>query len=153
MIKFANIGDFKVAQNFGYLKTPVVLENGMAVTYDLKTKAVALPTATTAKQAGLAVVMNRIDKPETLTPNDYRIEVGEFPRIFTLASLAGHLFDMDDAVVTTAYNTLAVGDKLVVGTDGKWLRVLMFLIMQSILKLWKRQVLAVTDLESLYTLN
>lgn len=120
MIKFANIGDFKVAQNFGYLKTPVVLENGMAVTYDLKTKAVALPTATTVKQAGLAVVMNRIDKPETLTPNDYRIEVGEFPRIFTLASLAGHLFDMDDAVVTTAYNTLAVGDKLVVGTDGKW---------------------------------
>lgn len=120
MIKFANIGDFKVAQNFGYLKTPVVLENGMAVTYDLKTKAVALPTTTTAKQAGLAVVMNRIDKPETLTPNDYRIEVGEFPRIFTLASLAGHLFDMDDAVVTTAYNTLAVGDKLVVGTDGKW---------------------------------
>lgn len=120
MIKFANIGDFKVAQNFGYLKTPAVLENGMAVTYDLKTKAVALPTATTVKQAGLAVVMNRIDKPETLTPNDYRIEVGEFPRIFTLASLAGHLFDMDDAVVTTAYNTLAVGDKLVVGTDGKW---------------------------------
>lgn len=120
MIKFANIGDFKVAQNFGYLKTPAVLENGMAVTYDLKTKAVALPTAITAKQAGLAVVMNRIDKPETLTPNDYRIEVGEFPRIFTLASLAGHLFDMDDAVVTTAYNTLAVGDKLVVGTDGKW---------------------------------
>lgn len=120
MIKFANIGDLKVAQNFGYLKTPAVLENGMAVTYDLKTKAVALPTAITAKQAGLAVVMNRIDKPETLTPNDYRIEVGEFPRIFTLASLAGHLFDMDDAVVTTAYNTLAVGDKLVVGTDGKW---------------------------------
>lgn len=120
MIKFANIGDFKVAQNFGYLKTPAVLENGMAVTYDLKTKAVALPTAITAKQAGLAVVMNRIDKPETLTPNDYRIEVGEFPRIFTLASLAGHLFDMDDAVVTTAYNTLAVDDKLVVGTDGKW---------------------------------
>lgn len=120
MIKFANIGDFKVAQNFGYLKTPAVLENGMAVTYDLKTKAVALPTAITAKQAGLAVVMNRIDKPETLTPNDYRIEVGEFPRIFTLASLAGHLFDMDDAVVTTAYNTLAVGNKLVVGTDGKW---------------------------------
>lgn len=118
MIKFANIGDFKVAQNFGYLKTPVVLENGMAVTYDLKTKAVALPTSTTAKQAGLAVVMNRIDKSKT--PNDYRIEVGEFPRIFTLASLAGHLFDMDDAVVTTAYNTLAVGDKLVVGTDGKW---------------------------------
>ena len=118
MIKFANIGDFKVAQNFGYLKTPVVLENGMAVTYDLKTKAVALPTTTTAKQAGLAVVMNRIDKSKT--PNDYRIEVGEFPRIFTLASLAGHLFDMDDAVVTTAYNTLAVGDKLVVGTDGKW---------------------------------
>lgn len=120
MIKFANIGDFKVAQNFGYLKTPAVLENGMAVTYDLKKKAVALPTAITAKQAGLAVVMNRIDKPETLTPNDYRIEVGEFPRIFTLASLAGHLFDMDDAVVTTAYNTLAVDDKLVVGTDGKW---------------------------------
>ena len=118
MIKFANIGDFKVAQNFGYLKTPVVLENGMAVTYDLKTKAVALPTTTTAKQAGLAVVMNRIDKPKT--PNAYRIELGEFPRIFTLASLAGHLFDMDDAVVTTAYNTLAVGDKLVVGTDGKW---------------------------------
>lgn len=122
MIKFANIGDFKVAQNFGYLKTPVVLENGMAVTYDLKTKAVALPTVTRAKQAGLAVVMNRIDKPETLTPNDYRIEIGEFPRIFTLASLAGHLFDMDDAVVTTAYNTLAVGDKLVVGTDGKWVK-------------------------------
>lgn len=120
MIKFANIGDYKVAQNFGYLKTENDLKNGMAVTYDLKTKEVALPTADTAKTAGLAIVMNRIDKIETLAPNEYVVKAGEFPRIFTLASIKGHLLDMDVDTVATAYASLSAGDVLVANTDGKW---------------------------------
>ena len=64
MIKFANIGDFKVAQNFGYLKTPVVLENGMAVSigrlrpdtqYDIKF--VCLSHNTLRGAAGGAVLL------------------------------------------------------------------------------------------------
>jgi len=119
MVKFKEIGTYKTAQNIGYLKTPVVLKNGYGVTYNLATKVVALPDATTAK-GDVALVMNRIDKPETLAPNDYKIEIGEYPRIFPLKNLNGRALQMDTDAVTTAYADIAVGDKLTLGTDGKW---------------------------------
>lgn len=119
MIKFGEIGNYKVAKNFGYLTTDVALKNGDIVTYDLATKKVALPTSDTAKKAGLAVVMNVIDKPGIKTPDDYTIEAGEHPRIFTLASLKGLTLVMNDAEIKTNYASIAVGDKLVAGTDGK----------------------------------
>ena len=119
MIKFREIGTYKTCQNIGYLTTPAVLKNGMGVSYDLATKVVALPTATTAK-GEVAIVMNRIDKPEIETPNDYTIAIGENPRIFPLKPLAGRVLDMDMDTVTTAYATVVVGDALTLGTDGKW---------------------------------
>lgn len=121
MIKFRQIGAYKTAQNIGYLTTPVALKNGMGVVFDLVNKTVALPDATTAK-GNVALVFNTIDKPEIKTPNDYTIEIGENPRIFPLKSLAGRIIDMDSSQITTAYASLAVNDKLTLGTDGKWVK-------------------------------
>lgn len=118
MIKFKELGAYKTAQNIGYLTTPVVLKNGMGVTYDLATKVVALPTTTTTK-GDVAIVMNTIDKPEIKTPNDFTIAIGENPRIFPLKSLNGKVLQMDTDAVTTDYATIAVGDKLTFGVDGK----------------------------------
>lgn len=119
MIKFANIGDYKVAQNFGYLTTDVELKNGNIVTYDLATKEVALPTTSTAKTAGLAIVFNAIVESEVDNADDFVVKAGGYPRIFTLASLAGHLIDINDLTVATAYGSLSVGDKLVANAVGK----------------------------------
>jgi hypothetical protein len=121
MVKFKEIGTYKTAQNIGYLTTPVVLKNGYGVTYDLATKVVALPTATTAK-GDVALVMNTIDKPEIKTPNDFTIDVGENPRIFPLKNLNGRTLQFDTDPVTTAYASLVVNDKLTLGTDGKWVK-------------------------------
>lgn len=119
MIKFKEIGTYKVAQNIGYLTTPVVLKNGYGVVYNLATKVVALPDATTAK-LDVAIVMNTIDKPEILKPNDFTIAIGENPRIFPLKALNGKTLQMDMDAVTTAYASITVGNTLTLGTDGKW---------------------------------
>lgn len=120
MFKFKNIGTFDVAHNVPYCVTSVALKNGFAVTYDEATKTVALPTSDTAK-GKLAVVYNIIDKPETKNPDDYTIEVGEYPRLIALDSIDGHIVVMNTEAISTAYTSLAVGDKLVAGTDGKWI--------------------------------
>lgn len=119
MIKFKEIGSYKTAHNIGYLTTPVILKNGYGVTYDLSTKVVALPTATTAK-GDVAIVMNTIDKPEVLAPNDFEITIGENPRIFPLKALNGKTLQMDMDAVTTAYASITVDNTLTLGTDGKW---------------------------------
>lgn len=117
MLKFREIGTYKNAVNVGYCTADVELHNGNIVTFDRTTKKVALPT--TGKETGLAIVMNTIDKPETLTPNDYVIEVGENPRLFVLSSLKGRIIDMDMDQVEGTYATIKVNDKLVATTAGK----------------------------------
>lgn len=123
MFKFKEIGMYKNAVNIPYCKIPATItagvKNGYIVTFSETDKAIALPTSTTAKAAGLTVVMNRYDKPELEKPNDYVVEVGEFPRLFTLKSIAGRVVQMDMDAITTARASIAVGDKLVAGTDGK----------------------------------
>ena len=117
MLKFSDIGTYKNAVNFGYLTADVVLKNGNVVTYDLAKKTVALPK--TGKETGLAIVMNTIDKPEILEPNDFTIEIGENPRIFTLDSIKNRIIDMDMDQVTGTYADIEEGDFLVADTDGK----------------------------------
>lgn len=117
MLKFRDIGTYKNAVNFGYCTADVVLKNGDVVTYDLAKKKVAVPS--TGKETGLAIVMNTIDKPEILNPNDFKIEIGENPRIFTLASLKDRVIDIDMDQITGTYADIAVGDFLVGDTDGK----------------------------------
>lgn len=118
MVKFREIGTYKNAVNIGYCVASVEMHNGQVVEYDIATKTAKLPTDATKE--GLALVMNSIEKPEILSPNDYVIEVGEFPRMFTLASLKDRVIDMDMDQVTDDYSDIAVGDYLVPGTDGKW---------------------------------
>lgn len=118
MLKFREIGTLKNATNVGYCVTPVALKNGYGVTVDLSTKTVALPTADTAK-GDVYIVLNKIDKPEVNEPNDYTIDIGEYPRAFRVKSLDGRIIDMDTDAVTTAYSALAKGDTLGFGTDGK----------------------------------
>ena len=119
MFKFKNIGTFDVAHNVPYCVTPVALKNGFVVTYNEATKTVALPTSNTAK-GKLAVVYNIIDKPEIKNPDDYTIEIGEYPRLITLDSIDGHVVVVNTAAFADTYTTPTVGDKLVAGTDGKW---------------------------------
>lgn len=119
MLKFREIGTYKNAVNIGYCTADVVLKNGNVVTYDRATKKAALPTTETAKAAGLAIVMNTIDKPEILEPNDFKIEKGENPRLFALFSLKDRIIDMDMDQVKGTYSAIGVGDVLVANTEGK----------------------------------
>lgn len=121
MFKFKNIGTFDVAHNVPYCVTPVALKNGFVVTYNEATKTVALPTSNTAK-GKLAVVYNIIDKPEIKNPDDYTIEIGEYPRLITLDSIDGHVVVVNTAAFADTYTTPTVGDKLVAGTDGRWVK-------------------------------
>ena len=121
MFKFKNIGTFDVAHNVPYCATPVTLKNGFAVTYNEATKTVALPTSSTAK-GKLAVVYNIIDKPEIKNPDDYTIEIGEYPRLITLDSIDGHIVVVNTSAFADTYTTPTVGDKLVAGADGKWVK-------------------------------
>lgn len=118
MIKFRNIGGYKNAQNIPYIPTTVELHNGMVVTVDMTKKTLALPSADTAK-GEVYLVMNRYDKPEVNSPNEYVIEVGEFPRLFMVSSLNGVVLDCDTDQITGAYSSINVGDKLTAGTDGR----------------------------------
>ena len=94
-----------------------IRDSGNVVTFDRATKKAAVPTD--GKEAGLAIVMNTIDKPETLAPNDYVIEIGENPRLFVLTSLKGRIIDMDMDQVDGTYADIAVGDFLVAEASGK----------------------------------
>ncbi|MCM1008689.1 MAG: hypothetical protein NC485_12350 [Ruminococcus flavefaciens] len=124
MIKFHEIGMYKNAVNIPYCKVPDTIadgvKNGYAVTYSETTKTVSLPTATTAKDSNLTIVMNVLDKPELKSPDDYVVNVGEYARLFRLDSLANRMLDMNDLALTTAYENVAVGDRLIAGIDGKW---------------------------------
>lgn len=119
MFKFKNIGTFDVAHNIPYCAAQAKFKNGYAAVYDEAEKKASLPSADTAK-GNLAIVYNVIDKPELKNPDDYTVEIGEFPRLIALNSINGHIVVMNTDAITTAYNTLAVGDTLVAGTDGKW---------------------------------
>jgi hypothetical protein len=118
MIKFHELDAYKAAKNVGYCTCAAKLYNGMLVSANLVTKVAALPTSTTTK-GDVWLVMNRIDKPEILKPNDYAIEIGEFPRIFNMRSLSGKMLEMDTDQVATAYASINVGDKLTANTAGK----------------------------------
>ena len=122
MIKFRTIGAYKNAVNVGNYKTSIPLKNGMLVTLNMAEKEIALPTESTAK-GDIWLVMNRIDKPATNSPNEYTIEIGEFPRLFDVKSLRSFVLDMDMDQVSGEYSSLAVKDTLVAGTDGKLTKV------------------------------
>ena len=118
MIKFRELGAYKNAKNIGYCKATVEMHNGQAAEFDLAAKTAKHPTAATT--AGLAIVMNSIEKPEILSPNEYVIEIGEYPRLFTLESLRGEILDMDMDQVTGDYEDIEAGVKLTPKTDGTW---------------------------------
>lgn len=117
MLKFREIGAYKNAVNVGYCTADVVLHNGNIVTFDRATKKAAFPS--TGKEAGLAIVMNTIDKPEIHDPNEFIIEVGENPRLFVLSSLKGRIIDMDMDQVDGIYAEINKDDKLVANSEGK----------------------------------
>jgi hypothetical protein len=117
MLKFKEIGMYKNAVNVGYCTADVVLHNGNVVTYDLATKKAALPSD--GKETDLAIVINTIDKPEIHSPNEFKIEIGENPRLFVLSSLKGRIIEMDMDQVVGNYEDIKVGDILVANSDGK----------------------------------
>lgn len=119
MIKFKTIGAWVNAHNIPECVVPegVSLKNGMGVTVDFTKKTVALPAGEAVKK-DVYLVMNIIDKPEIHSPNEYTIEAGEHVRLIDLASVVNHEIVFDMNAVTGTYADIAVGDKLVFGTDG-----------------------------------
>lgn len=117
MLKFREIGVYKNAVNVGYCAATVEMHNGQVAIFDEVAKTASHPA--TGQEDELAIVMNTIDKPETLSPNDYVIEIGEFPRLFKLESLKGRILDMDTDQVVTKYDEINVGDYLVGNADGQ----------------------------------
>ena len=123
MIKFKNIGDFKNARNIGTVATTVELKNGNLVTLDKATGTIALPTSETAKN-GLWIVMNEREPVVfTGTTDDYVIKVGEYPRLFDVATLKGVTLEMNDICLATPYTEVAKGDTLVADTSGKFVKI------------------------------
>lgn len=117
MLKFREIGTYKNAVNVGYCAATVEMHNGQVAIFDEVAKTASHPG--TGEEAELAIVMNVIDKPETHSPNEYVIEIGENPRLFKLDSLKGRIIDMDMDQVVGAYADINVGDMLVGNADGK----------------------------------
>ena len=118
MVKFYEIGTYKNAVNIGYCVATVEMHNGQVAEYEIAKKTAKHPTD--GKKAGLALVMNAIEKPDVSNPNKYVIEEGEFPRMFTLESLKDRILEMDMDQVQGNYTDIEVGDKLVPTTDGDW---------------------------------
>lgn len=118
MIKFRELGAYKNAKNIGYCVAEAVMKNGQAAEFDLTDCTANHPS--TAKADGLAIVMNSIEKPEILEPNDYTIEIGEYPRLFTLKSIEGEILDMDMDQIDGQYSDIDEGVTLTPKTDGTW---------------------------------
>lgn len=120
MVKFKNIGDFKTVRNVGNVKAPAELKNGYLVTYDRAASTIALPTATTAKQA-LWLVINEREPVEFVgSTDDYKIAIGEFARIFDTATMKDVVLEINDTILATAYSEVSKGDTLVANAKGEF---------------------------------
>lgn len=124
MFKFGTIGAFKQVRNNPRCKATVQLKNGLVVVPNDATKEAPTPAATATAQGEIFVVGNIVDKPEIRNSEDFAIEIGEYVRAFNLADLKELPVELNEDVVTTAYTSIAVGDKLVANHDGsgKWIK-------------------------------
>lgn len=118
-MKPKTIGYIKGVQNVGNCKAAADLKVGMGVILDQAALTAKLPASADEAKACYRIVSNINDKPEmhsfeeTLT-----VKAGEKVRADDLTSVANLEMEFAHYEISTEYSTLAVGDKLVFGTDG-----------------------------------
>ena len=118
-MKAKTIGYFKNVQNVGNCKAAADLKVGMGVILDRAKLTAKLPSGLEEAKACFRIVSNINDKPEmhnfeeTLT-----VKKGEFVRADDLTSVANQEMEFADYEISTEYGSVAVGNKLVFGTDG-----------------------------------
>jgi hypothetical protein len=124
MFKFGTIGAFKQVRNNPRCKAVAQLVNGLVVLPSDATKQAPAPANAAQAQGEVYVVKNIIDKPEIRSKKDFKVEIGEFVRAFNLVDLKDLPVELDATVVSTAYASVAVGDKLCPAVDGsgKWIK-------------------------------
>lgn len=118
-MKPKTIGYIKGVQNVGNCEAAVDLKVGMGVILDQAALTAKLPASADEAKACYRIVSNINDKPEmhnfeeTLT-----VKAGEKVRADDLTSVANLEMEFAYYEISTDYATIAVGDKLVFGTDG-----------------------------------
>jgi hypothetical protein len=118
-MKYKTIGAFKNVQNVPYCKAASDLYVGMGVIIDRADKTATKPADETECKACHYIVTNICDKPETRNSTDFVVKQGEYVRADDLTTVANMEVEFASSEITTAYVSLAVGDTLVFGTDGK----------------------------------
>lgn len=118
-MKGKTIGYYKNVQNVGDVNADVDLKVGMGVVVDRAAHTAKLPASEDEAKACFRIVSNINDKPEmhnfeeTLT-----VKAGEKVRADDLTTVANLEMEFASYEISTEYTDVAVGDKLVFGTDG-----------------------------------
>lgn len=118
-MKGKTLGYIKGVQNVGCCAAETDMKLGMGVILDQAAGTARLPATEDEAKACYRIVSNINDKPEmhsfeeTLT-----VKAGEKVRTDDLTSVANLEVEFAGYEISTDYDTLAVGDKLVFGKDG-----------------------------------
>ncbi len=108
-MKGKTIGYIKGVQNVGDCTAVVDLKVGMGVVLDRAAQTANLPASADEAKACYRIVSNINDKPD---------KAGEKVRADDLTTVANLEMEFADYEISTDYDTIAVGDTLVFGTDG-----------------------------------
>lgn len=117
MIKLETIGMYKNVKNDPTVKAHAEIPNGYVFTINADHKTAA-PTATTAKALDLWFAMNTRYDDDRHT--DAKIAQDEYVNAYLLKEFDHQNLIVDEDNLTTAATSLAVGDTLVVDTNGKF---------------------------------
>lgn len=118
-MKGKTLGYIKGVQNDGTCSAAVDLKVGMGVVLDQAAHTAKLPASADEAKACYRIVSNINDKPENHSFEEtLTVKAGEKVRADDLTSVANLPMEFASYEISTDYATLAVGDKLVFGTDG-----------------------------------
>lgn len=118
-MKGKTIGYFKNVQNVGDHTAAVDLKVGMGVVLDRAARTVKLPASDEEAKACFRIVSNINDKAEMRNFEDTLVvKAGEKVRADDLTTVANLEMEFAHYEISTDYASIAVGDKLVFGTDG-----------------------------------
>lgn len=118
-MKAKTIGYFKGVQNVGNCEAAVDLKVGMGVILDQAALTAKLPASADEAKVCYRIVSNINDKPEMHNFEEtLMVKAGEKVRADDLTSVANLEMEFAHYEISTAYDSIAVGDKLVFGTDG-----------------------------------
>lgn len=118
-MKYKTIGAFKNVQNVGYCKAEVDMAVGMGVILNRTNKVASLPSSADEAKACHRIVTNINDKPEMHNYSEtVVVKAGEPVRADDLTTVANMEIEFAQSEINGKISDLAVGNKLVFGTDG-----------------------------------